>query len=174
MKDLTEKELEDFLWLNPNLIDISGWLGRQIIVPMGVIDLLGIDIYGNLTLIELKAVPYKSKHITQLNRYQSCLFSLAAMNGLVPIDIYKALVIPHNDHMSECELFEIHASDVWLFTYNYNASDRTIFFNQPFNKAPKNRYPNFRSENNQVNNYLKYVMNNQPTRRHDGAWQNPE
>lgn len=75
----TEKEIEDYLFQNPDAITdypVDFWLARQFKVPSGIIDLLGgnIENYSDRLLlsiwvVEVKNVPIKKQHLTQVFRY---------------------------------------------------------------------------------------------------------
>lgn len=74
-----EKELEDYIWANPNVLGSTKWhwdwpilnlkpLGRQIKCSTGRIDLLFFD-KSDLFVVELKAVKASSKDLGQVTRY---------------------------------------------------------------------------------------------------------
>lgn len=77
--EFCERELEDWLYANPEAIGVEEWIGRQLLLPSGILDLVGItdvDCPGYLLLVELKSVPLKSSAITQVCRYAADLEKL--------------------------------------------------------------------------------------------------
>lgn len=94
-----ERELEDYLWENPDeYYNGSGefrWCGRQVQVASGILDLLGLeytnDGYFSLHLIELKADNLRPSHVAQVCRYAADLEP--AMYGSIA-DIKKVLIGP--------------------------------------------------------------------------------
>lgn len=166
--ELSEKDLEDYIYMNPEVIHAKRWLGRQMITKMGILDLIGIGEYDNLLLVELKAVPYHPKHIAQINRYESCLLDLAVEFGYTPLSISRSLVVRRSE-LSSKTLFEIEASDIWLIDYSFNSRSNTILFDQPlkyFNhKENESRHNN---SSDVLINYLVWVKDHQP------EWMNNE
>ena len=68
--EIIEKDIEDFIEKNPKLIDSSLiFKGRQLDTPVGRIDLLFEDSYGNVTIVELKLNKIGREAIRQIRRY---------------------------------------------------------------------------------------------------------
>jgi len=76
--NLAEADIEQWLWENPGAvqIDIWGsqdcvdvWIGRQVAVPSGVIDLLGRTADGTIVVVEVKNTQIQSGALTQVRRY---------------------------------------------------------------------------------------------------------
>jgi len=86
--NFTEKELEDWLYENPNEF-LPGrefhWCGRQVRVASGIIDLLGFEKIEShdysIHVVELKAEPAKSEHLTQVCRYAADIRSCCQKQG---------------------------------------------------------------------------------------------
>lgn len=71
---LTEKDIEDFLWENPGVVSsprftVKKWTHRQLSLPSGRLDLMGITDRNNVVVVEVKNVPVNSSAITQVSRY---------------------------------------------------------------------------------------------------------
>jgi len=68
--EIIEKDIEDFIEKNPKLIGSSLiFKGRQLDTPVGRIDLLFEDSYGNVTIVELKLNKIGREAIRQIRRY---------------------------------------------------------------------------------------------------------
>lgn len=76
--NLSEKDIEDYLWENPNEVKfnyrgdsfhIDHWLARQFRVPSGIIDLFGVLNTGDPAVVEVKNVPIDAKALAQVRRY---------------------------------------------------------------------------------------------------------
>lgn len=88
--NFSEKELEDWCYKNPMSLGIERWVGRQLVIPSGILDLVGIadeSCPGNLTLFELKAVPLKSSAVLQVCRYAADLERLSGVDEVIKICI---------------------------------------------------------------------------------------
>lgn len=155
-----ERHLENYLFERPNAIDMKRWIGRQMKMPNGILDLLGISIYDKLSLVELKVVPYNPKHITQLNRYQSSLMSIAIRFGYMPLNIEKILIVP-DGKLTNKDLIEIRSSDVWIMTYKFEPGLFDYYsFDEPLNLKPiPTDKVNVDTNNNSIRNYLNYLRN---------------
>lgn len=76
--NLSEKDIENWLWDNPNELtigtfhNVTGWIGRQIKVPSGIIDLLGYYINDEIAwpvVVEIKNTQFTQSSILQVCRY---------------------------------------------------------------------------------------------------------
>jgi hypothetical protein len=163
--ELSERALEDFIYEHPSVIDVERWIGRQMVTKYGIIDLVGVGSNDDLYVIELKAVPYHPKHVTQLNRYLSCLCGLAVDFGYRPVNSYKVLIVPYRDFTKKEEI-EIIASDIWLYTYVYNHRSNVIDIFEPFD-TPSTKGNELRVDRScrSVQNYINFVATHQPKRR---------
>lgn len=66
--NLSEEDIENWLWENqPSYI--TKWLGRQVKLPSGIADLIGIHKDGDIAVIELKNIEIDSAALTQVCRY---------------------------------------------------------------------------------------------------------
>jgi len=119
-----EKVLEDWLLGNPDAYSDCEhefhWIGRQIHVASGIIDLLGVEVkpsarddsyYSILHIVELKAEPAKSRHLTQVCRYaQDIEFGCDSLG--LNVGIIKAVLA--TDIQNNCIQFEADALGVEL------------------------------------------------------------
>lgn len=81
--NITEKDIEDWLYENPYSLQLGrwttiGWLARQLRLPSGIADLVGviemnIDVNGDrprsISVVEVKNVPITSDALGQVVRY---------------------------------------------------------------------------------------------------------
>lgn len=74
--NLSEKDLEDYLYQHPEKVTlpytdwtVQSWFGRQLRVPSGIIDLIGITEQDTIVLVELKNTDFEAAHLTQIQRY---------------------------------------------------------------------------------------------------------
>jgi len=84
--NLAERDIEDWLYKYPNKLDlgfdrsIKKWIGRQVQVPSGRIDLLGIYEFSGhtaLVVVEIKNVEFSQSAILQVCRYAFDLESIS-------------------------------------------------------------------------------------------------
>lgn len=79
--NLTEKDIEDWLYENPSSITttwgcVTEWIGRQYHLPSGIADLIGATDGGIVVLIEVKNVPINKAALTQVCRYAADLLDI--------------------------------------------------------------------------------------------------
>jgi hypothetical protein len=68
--DMIESIVEEYLYHRPEMVGAKRWLARQMKVPhFGELDLLGLDYYDALMVVELKHAPINAKAILQVCRY---------------------------------------------------------------------------------------------------------
>lgn len=73
--NLAEKDIEQWLWENPTLIRfghnevVAKWLYRQMSIPSGVADLVGITESNDLVVAEVKNTEIKPDALLQVARY---------------------------------------------------------------------------------------------------------
>jgi len=121
--NLAERDIEDYLWENPGAINCSEqdwtvdyWLGRQIDIPSGKLDLLGVTTDHFLVVVEVKNVEIDSAAIAQVCRYAKDVDQIA-YEGLpyYPFPVLKVVVgkgsIPNKI------MFEAEATEVKLMTF---------------------------------------------------------
>lgn len=77
--NLLEKDIEEYLWRNPQDIRWSNhsgefyvdqWLARQLEVPSGIIDLFGVLNIGCPVVVEVKNVAIDARGLAQVARYR--------------------------------------------------------------------------------------------------------
>jgi len=160
-----ERELEDYLWENPRAIGMDGWIGRQIKLPMGTLDLFGV-MRNMLLIVELKAVKYKPEHILQLFRYEQALDDVAMYNGYLSINLNKMLILPKTD-ISDKTLFEIQSAGVSLLLADYVNGKFELYNIDFYRKWTEAHKQNCEARNNGVKNYLNYLYDRQPAWWHE-------
>lgn len=79
--NLSEKDIEDWLYENPNRVTttwgiVTEWIGRQYHLPSGIADLIGVTDGGMVVLIEVKNVPINKAALTQVCRYAADLTAI--------------------------------------------------------------------------------------------------
>ena len=72
---VSERDIEDYLYLHPECLGMTEWIARQFVVPSGRIDLLGLKrIKGvsvpNIIVVELKSHQINSNALAQAARYR--------------------------------------------------------------------------------------------------------
>lgn len=96
--EYSEKDIEDWLWENPDKVDwVDGWIERQLVLPNNSrLDLLGFKTHNGkmnrLVLVELKANPIQKEDLHQILLYFSELKYLQFKCNFEQLDITKVLV----------------------------------------------------------------------------------
>lgn len=131
----SERELEDWFFENPKQFIAATscccgkfyWIGRQVQVPSGIIDLLGIcgcrEWYPTLYVVELKADQLRSSAIGQVVRYSkdiSQALDEAAEDGVYNITQWCIGVGSIRDDVQ----YEADALDVQLLTVEHTYAVR--------------------------------------------------
>lgn len=140
---LSEKDIEDWLWENPQAIESYGrvvkeWIGRQVIVPSGRIDLLGINRADGLVVVEVKNVVFESKHLTQVQRYARDLEDVYFELTGEPFPVWKFLIGPFEP--DNTVLMEADAMDIRIICIDYHLNadlSGPWFFNKEYNAKRK-------------------------------------
>ena len=135
-----EKDIEDWLYENPNSLNVCGrwtvdkWIGRQYKVPSGIIDLLGVAKakYGDgyvYFVVEVKNVDVTPDALTQVCRYSQdirrILFEAAESSGLeywktdFEPSIFKIVIAPIESLDSKV-MFEASALNVIVISCEAN------------------------------------------------------
>lgn len=92
---MKEKDLEDFLFDNPsavsffsiapwgfqNTLKVNFWIGRQVNVASGIIDLLGVTAQNDFVVVEVKLGCVKPEALSQVLRYAADIDD--CLNGIV-------------------------------------------------------------------------------------------
>lgn len=120
--NLSERDLEDYLFENPSLVEmpysftpVMEWIGRQLHVPSGIIDLLGVTKNNCLVVVELKNAPFTTGHITQVCRYSRDIECVAEMAGLIftkPVKLLIGTYEPSTELIVEAESVEVSFSTI--------------------------------------------------------------
>lgn len=98
----SERKLEDWMIENPKAFSEVGefrWLGRQVKVASGIIDLLGLSKWDaddgaivHLHVIELKSCDAKSEHVAQVCRYAADIENTLPVYGSIQYSVFKTLI----------------------------------------------------------------------------------
>lgn len=127
--NLSEKDIEDYLWENPNEVKfnyrgdsfhIDHWLARQFRVPSGIIDLFGVLNTGDPAVVEVKNVPIDAKALAQVRRYArdiEFVMSERYHNGFPDI---TCIVV--GESIDNQALHEAQALNVATITFSVNLS----------------------------------------------------
>lgn len=73
--NLKERDIEDYLYENPGCVttksgfEVDHWIARQLQVPSGIIDLLGVSTANEAVVAEVKNVAVDSRALAQVCRY---------------------------------------------------------------------------------------------------------
>jgi hypothetical protein len=168
--NLAEKDIEDWLYENPDKLrfgwgishNVKEWVGRQVKVPSGIIDLLGIFTSSNRTgfvIVEIKNTEFTQSSILQVCRYASDIQNIALdysieTNDRFFDDVCKVVVAkgkPSNQLM-----FEANSVNVQLvnFFVNYEMFfDEGYEFTSEFKKENKNIIDNLKESKD----FRKYI-----------------
>lgn len=127
--NLLEKDIEDWLYENPGALAhrfagpyVEKWLARQYSLPSGIADLIGVDNYGVLAVVEVKNVPINKAAVLQVCRYavdlREVIFHRTGYKAIDQFDnpvIRRLLVGPSIDNQTftEAEACEV---DVFQFS----------------------------------------------------------
>lgn len=72
--NLAERDIEDYLYENPWLVDIENytvymWIKRQYAVPSGIVDLIGLTADREIVVVEIKNTAIDAGALAQVSRY---------------------------------------------------------------------------------------------------------
>lgn len=129
---LSEKDIEDWLWKNPEQIRfgyhsdyiVKEWVGRQVRVPSGVIDLLGIydnEGLSSFVVVEVKNVSFSQSAILQVCRYGQDIRSMLLLNPEnITTKAYSrvAKIVIGTGVPNDQLIFEARASSVELINFD--------------------------------------------------------
>lgn len=103
--NLAEKDVEQWLWENPTLIRfgrneaVIKWLYRQLSIPSGVADLVGVTESNDLVVVEVKNTEIKPDALLQVARYAFDLRVIAVRSvesqelwNYPPPHVYKIVI----------------------------------------------------------------------------------
>jgi hypothetical protein len=127
---LTEADIEEYFFHHPEKISfpwseepgITEWIGRQYRVSSGIIDLLGMNKFGGVAVVELKNVPLESKHLAQVARYAQDIEDACTFNGLY-LPVWRILI--GRDWRDSHFLEEADAIGVSVMTFEYTVTMKT-------------------------------------------------
>lgn len=113
--NLSEKDIEDWLYANPDALGtgyaggrvIERWIGRQYSLPSGIADLIGVDEYNYAVVVEVKNVPINKAAVLQVCRYASDVSDIVGVrdgyfkkHSADPFRVKKMLIGPSIDNQT--------------------------------------------------------------------------
>lgn len=121
--NLSEKDLEDYLFENPGLVKmpftfepIERWFGRQLHVPSGIIDLIGVTVSDRIAVVELKNTEIFSSHLTQVCRYavdiENAIMQAGYMGEIYVTRILISTYQPSHQMITEARAVNVHISTI--------------------------------------------------------------
>ena len=122
---VNEIDIENWLYEHPEALNVDQWIGKQLIMPSGRLDLLGIryddefDAAYELVIVELKKEGATAESFTQICRYAKDIeIILERINGWGYCTDIKKLIISNNySELSTKILFEAKALDIDIMGY---------------------------------------------------------
>jgi hypothetical protein len=122
---LAESDIEEWLWKNPQALGIDAWIGRQVAVPSGIIDLLGYREFQPTNLpvvVEVKNVELNAAAILQVCRYARDVQTIAAYASPEKEDSYVYKMVVFKGDVSSQLQYEANAVDVGLYSFDVSLS----------------------------------------------------
>jgi len=122
--NVSEKDIEDYLYGDPQAIRfahlyVSHWTGRQVTVPSGIIDLIGVVSNGKNAMgpavVEIKNVDVDVHALAQVSRYARDI-EIMLILARVFAPVYKIIVAPHISDQRFCEAAALDISVVTFET----------------------------------------------------------
>lgn len=164
---LSEKDIEDYLFDNPGEVSfyflkeypfrIARWIGRQVSVPSGIIDLLGITEQGAPVVVEVKLGAIDGKAIAQCARYAEDLKVVLrkiqkSVNGEFDPYVYRVVI---GASIDKTAIFECYATETcWIeFAPTLALSFRKSDFSDEYYKSITDQYSSLASESTFVSMY---------------------
>lgn len=117
---LSEKDIENWLWENPQSVGVEKWVARQFRVPSGIIDLLGVDDYQNPVVVEVKNVELTAAAILQVCRYANDVSRIVQSIGMKINEAYVSKTVVFRGNISNELQYEANAVDVSLRSFQVN------------------------------------------------------
>lgn len=157
---MTERDMEDYLYTHPEQLKgaITHWVGRQFEVPSGIIDLLGVNQFGQPVVVELKNVPFESRHLTQVYRYASDIETANEFNGIF-VPVTKILIGPHapdDKLMIEAVAMQIR---IRKFNVDFTMSiSGEYYFNQRASEELETKYKNLSNSTEMQNILMQHMI----------------
>jgi hypothetical protein len=114
---LAERDIEDFLWENPSSVwNVERWIARQMDVPSGRIDLLGVNRQMDPVVVEVKNVAVDSACLTQVSRYANDIRKVLGLLKTTYSPYIHTIAIGKGG-VSKQVLFEANALGVQVMTF---------------------------------------------------------
>lgn len=122
---ILERDIEEFLWKNPeSLFDsarnpfVKSWLGRQVALPSGIADLVGVNRVNSLVVVEVKNTPITSEALAQVCRYSYDLENIEShlFDYTETRPVWK-IVVGSGKHENKIQ-FEADALSIILITFD--------------------------------------------------------
>lgn len=129
--NLLEKDVEDWLWANPNALAIHEydpvieWTHRQFSLPSGIADLVGMTEHGSVAVVEVKNTPIGPDALAQVARYASdiewmCYLASIQANAPGKIPRVKRVVVGRS--IDRKTFLEARALDITIFVFDVTLS----------------------------------------------------
>ena len=112
-----EKDVENYLYDHPDELRVDRWIERQMQLPSGVADLVGVRRFY-IVVVEIKVVEINAEALTQICRYAAdieCIFEGIDV-GYGVQDIKKAIVSPFG--IDRKTMFEANALNIDIHTFD--------------------------------------------------------
>lgn len=178
--NLLEKDIEDWLYENPDTIEagssvVSHWIGRQYRLPSGIADLVGITHHFMLVVVEIKNVAINKAAVTQVCRYAADLqdILLRRENYIFTRDdgeplVWKVLVGPSIDDQTFGEAIACGISVV-QFTPNLNLDFSRIHWSKEYRDRVREqiREISFREEWKAFGRHMDEVVDEMEQKEYD-------
>lgn len=121
--NLSEADIESWLYENPSKLVlvpsysyVKRWVARQMVVPSGRIDLLGITNNGLPVVVELKNVPIDSAALAQVCRYAYDIENIGDFRR----ECIKVVI--GKGGIGKSVMHEAEAMGVWAFSFDVHLS----------------------------------------------------
>lgn len=164
---LSEKDIEDYLFDNPESVSfyfikeypfrVARWIGRQVSVPSGIIDLFGITEQGAPVVVEVKLGAIDGKAIAQCARYAEDLKVVLgkvqkSVKGEFEPYVYRVVI---GASIDKTAIFECYATGTcWIeFAPTLSLSFRKSDFSDEYYKTITEQYSSLANENEFVSVY---------------------
>lgn len=122
--NISESDIEDYFYENPEKVElfdehVVSWLFRQMKLPSGIADLVGITNLGTVLVVELKNTDINSNALTQVKRYEYDLSSIMYKAGeefgyFIPV--IKSAVIGKG--IDDKTFFEANALGIYVMNFS--------------------------------------------------------
>lgn len=151
--NIAEKDIEEWLYQNPSSLNIESWVARQLRLPSGIADLVGISrdySIPRLTVIEVKNVEIDSAALAQVSRYAYDIYQIQTCFDLEFYDYAIKKIVIGKGEPSNKVMAEALALDVFLHTFNIKLSLNVSgywHFSEEYHEATSDQYITYAGDN---------------------------